>query len=73
MWGPEELYWTGEIQELEDEMARTRQKVENNPTLLNNTAHKPCTAKYRKACIQAARTSWREKKSGNFELGQRRQ
>ena len=42
-------------------MARTREKVENNPTPQNNIAHKACTAKYRKAYIQAARTSWREK------------
>ena len=46
---------------LEDEMARTREKVENNPTPQNNIAHKACNAKYRKAYIQAARTSWREK------------
>ena len=42
-------------------MSRTREKVENNPTPQNNIAHKACTAKYRKAYIQAARTSWREK------------
>ena len=42
-------------------MARSREKVENNPTPQNNKAHKACTAKYRKAYIQAARTSWREK------------
>ena len=42
-------------------MARTREKVENNPTPQNNIANKACTAKYRKAYIQAARTSWREK------------
>ena len=54
-------YWTEELQGLEDEVARTREKVENNPTPHNNIAHKACTAKYRKAYIQAARTSWREK------------
>ena len=54
-------YWTEELQGLEDEVARTREKVENNPTPQNNIAHKAYTAKYRKAYIQAARTSWREK------------
>ena len=50
-------YWTGELQGLENEVARTREKVENNPTPQNNISHKACTAKYRKAYIQAARTS----------------
>ena len=39
-------YWTEELQGLEDEVARTREKVENNPTPQNNIAHKACTAKY---------------------------
>ena len=52
---------TEELQGLEDEVARNREKAENNPTPQNNIAHKACTAKYRKAYIQAARTSWREK------------
>ena len=43
-------------------MARTREKVENNPAPQNNIAHKACTAKYRTVYIQAARTSWRGKK-----------
>ena len=60
-------YWT---EELEDEVARTREKVENNPTPQNNIAHKACNAKYRKAYVQAARTSWREK-NRKAELGQR--
>ena len=57
-------YWTEELQGLEDEedeVARTREKVENDATPQNNIAHKSCTAKYQKAYIQAARTSWREK------------
>ena len=54
-------HWTEELQGLEDEVARTREKVENNPTPQNNIAHKACTAKYRKAYTQAARTCWREK------------
>ena len=53
-------YWTEERQELEDEVARTREKVENNPTLQNKTDHRACTAKYRKAYMQAARANWRE-------------
>ena len=63
-------YWTEELQGLEDEVARTREKVENNPTPQNNIAHKACTAKYRKAYIKAARASWREK-NRKAELGQR--
>ena len=63
-------YWTEDLQGLEDEVARTREKVENNPTPQNNIAHKACTAKYRKAYLQAARTSWREK-NRKAELGQR--
>ena len=39
-------------------MAITREKIENSPTPHNNIA---CTAKYRKAFIHAARTSWRER------------
>ena len=42
-------YWAEELQALEDEVARTREKVENNPTPQINIAHKPdkaCTAKY---------------------------
>ena len=54
-------YWTEELQGLEDVVARTREKVENNPTPQNNIAHKACTVKYRKAYIQAARISWRAK------------
>ena len=61
-------YWTEELQGLEDEVARIREKVENNPTPQNNIAHKVCTAKYRKAYIQAARTSWGEKKTEKFNL-----
>ena len=56
-------YWTEELQGLEDEVARTREKVENNPTPQNNIAHKACTAKYRKAYIQA-----REKKTEKLNL-----
>ena len=54
-------YWTEELQELEDEVNSTRERVENSPTQENNIALKACTAKYRKAYIQAARTSWKEK------------
>ena len=67
---PYRPYWTEELQGLEDEVARTREKVENNPTPQNNIAHNACTAKYRKAYIQAAKTSWREK-NRKAELGQR--
>ena len=58
-------YWTEELQGLEDDEARTREKVDNNPTPQNNIAHKACTAKYQKAYIQAARTIWSEKKKKN--------
>ena len=54
-------YWTEELQGLEDEVARAREEVENNPTQENNIALKACTARCRKAYVQAARTSWREK------------
>nr|KAG5704148.1 hypothetical protein BaRGS_009678 [Batillaria attramentaria] len=54
-------YWTEELQQLEDEVTKTREKVESHPTQENNITLKACTAKYRKAYIQAARASWREK------------
>ena len=54
-------YWTEELQEMEDEVSRTREEVENNPTTENNITHKASCAKYKKAYIQAARSSWREK------------
>jgi ribonuclease HI len=54
-------YWTEELQELEDEVSRTRDEVEKDPTPENNIALKACTAKYKKAYTQAARTSWRNK------------
>ena len=38
-------HWTEELQELDDDVARTREKVENNLTLHNNIAHKACNAK----------------------------
>ena len=56
-------YWTEELQELEDEVARTREEVENNPTLENNIALKAYIAKYRKAYIQAVRTRGRKQRS----------
>ena len=55
------LYWTEELQDLEDEVTKTREQVENSPTQENNIPMKACTAKYRKAYIQAARTNWRDK------------
>ena len=39
-------YWTQQLQGLEDQVARTTDKVENNPMLQSNIAHKACTAKY---------------------------
>lgn len=54
-------YWTEELQELEDEVSISRQKVEENPSVDNNIALKAATAKYRRAYHQAARSSWREK------------
>ena len=54
-------YWTEELQELEDEVSRTREEVEKDPTPQNNIALKACTAKYRKVYSQAARKSWKEK------------
>ena len=54
-------YWTEELQKLEDEVTRTREEVEENPTVENNIAFKASSAKCRKEHIQAARTSWREK------------
>ena len=54
-------YWTEEFQKLEDEVTRTREEVEQNPTVENNIAFKASSAKCRKEYIQAARTSWREK------------
>ena len=46
-------YWSEELQDLEDEVSRTRDG--------NNISHKASSAKYKKAYIQAARKSWREK------------
>ena len=57
-------YWTEELKELENEVARTREKAENNQTLQNNIAHKACTVKYRKAHIH-------ERKNRKVEIGQR--
>ena len=54
-------YWSEELQDLEDEVSRTREEVENNPTVENNVSHKASSAKYKKTYIQAARKSWREK------------
>ncbi|PVD22167.1 hypothetical protein C0Q70_17972 [Pomacea canaliculata] len=54
-------YWTEELQELEDEVSKIREKVENDPTIENNIALKESSAKYRKACNEAARKRWREK------------
>ena len=54
-------YWTKELQELEDEVSRARKEVEDAPSVDNNITLKACTARYRKAYIQAARSSWREK------------
>ena len=54
-------YWTEELQDLEEEISKTRDDVESNPTVENNIAHKACSAKYKKTYIQAARKSWREK------------
>ena len=49
-------YWTEELHEREDEVSRTRETVQDNPTAENNFAHKPPSAKYRKAYIQVSRT-----------------
>ena len=54
-------YWTEALQRLGNEVARAREKVENDPTPQNNIAHKASNAKYRKTDVQAARTSWRER------------
>lgn len=54
-------YWTEELQELEDEVSSSRQETEENPTVENNINLKATTAKYRRAYLQAARSSWREK------------
>ena len=54
-------YWSEELQDLEDDVSRTREEVENNPTVENNISHKASCAKYKKTYIQAARKSWREK------------
>ena len=48
-------------------MARTRQKVENDPTPQNNIAHKACTAKHRKAHKQPVRTSWKKLEKLNLD------
>jgi len=40
-------YWTEELQALEDEVNKTRQDVEDNPTVENNITHKATTAKYK--------------------------
>ena len=63
--------WTEELQGLEDEVTRTREKVENNPTPQNNRAHKACTAKYRKAYLHTSCKNKLERKSRKVELGQR--
>ncbi|XP_070209766.1 uncharacterized protein [Littorina saxatilis] len=54
-------YWTEELQELEDEVSSIREEVEENPSVDNNITLKAATAKYRRAYLQAARSSWREK------------
>jgi len=53
-------YWSEELQELEDEVTRAREKVEANPTIDNNITFKASSAKYKRTFIEAARTSWRE-------------
>ena len=42
-------------------LERNEKEVKKDPTPQNNIALKACTAKYRKAYTQAARTSWKEK------------
>ena len=54
-------YWTEELQNLEDDVTRTREEVERSPTVENNIAFKASSAKCRKEFIQSARNSWREK------------
>ena len=61
-------YWTEELQAYEDDVTKTREEVEKNPTVENNIAFKRSSAKCRKEFIQAARKSWKEKtESLNFE------
>ena len=54
-------YWTAELQELEDTVETARVEVEQHPTVQNNVHLKASEAKCKKAYIQAARTSWRQK------------
>ena len=54
-------YWTGELQDLEEEVANNRQQVEETPSIENNIAYKASCAMYRKVYTEAARTSWKEK------------
>ena len=54
-------YWTEELQTLEDEVNKTREEVEQNPTVENNIAFKACSAKFRKTYTETARKSWKEK------------
>ena len=54
-------YWTAELQEMEDMVETARVEAEQHPTVQNNVHLKASEAKCKKAYIQAARSSWREK------------
>ena len=61
-------YWTEELKDLEDEVNKCRQEVEENPTIQNNITLKATTAKYRKEYNKTARINWKEKtESLNFD------
>ena len=54
-------YWTAELQEMEDMVETARVAAEQHPTVQNNVHLKASEAKCKKAYIQAARSSWRQK------------
>ena len=54
-------YWTEELQNLEEEVNKAREEVEQNPTPENNTTFKASSAKFRNTYTETARESWKKK------------
>ena len=54
-------YLTAELQDMEDVVETARVEAEQLPTVQNNLHLKASEAKCKKAYIQAARSSWRQK------------
>ncbi|GFS25227.1 RNA-directed DNA polymerase from mobile element jockey-like [Elysia marginata] len=55
------LYWTEELEELENEVKVARKEVEEHPSVVNNVNLKRKTAKLRKETIRTQREGWQEK------------